>query len=212
MAIKKYFSGRSGCLFWLNVLLVLVLLTGIPYAAFNSLDIFTHHGEKIQVPQVMSMDGKKAIAKLEKSHLVGVVFDSIYVPTKKPGIVLSQSPHAGNIVKSGRSIYLTLNRSSEPPIRIPDLVRNATSRLAARQLTDLGFTIEKTEIVYNEPKGLLLSIKQGGKSVKTGEMLHRDAPLVLVAGGGDPLLDSLGIDTSAVAVGVVENGGFNVEL
>ena len=182
MAIKKYFSGRSGCLFWLNVLLVLVLLTGIPYAAFNSLDIFTHHGEKIQVPQVMSMDGKKAIAKLEKSHLVGVVFDSIYVPTKKPGIVLSQSPHAGNIVKSGRSIYLTLNRSSEPPIRIPDLVRNATSRLAARQLTDLGFTIEKTEIVYNEPKGLLLSIKQGGKSVKTGEMLHRDAPLVLVAG------------------------------
>ena len=212
MAIKKYFSGRSGCLFWLNVLLVLVLLTGIPYAAFNSLDIFTHHGEKIQVPQVMSMDGKKAIAKLEKSHLVGVVFDSIYVPTKKPGIVLSQSPHAGNIVKSGRSIYLTLNRSSEPPIRIPDLVRNATSRLAARQLTDLGFTIEKTEIVYNEPKGLLLSIKQGGKSVKTGEMLHRDAPLVLVAGGGDPLLDSLGIDTSAVAEGVVENGGYNVEL
>ncbi len=212
MALKNYFSGRSGCLFWLNVILALVLLIGIPYAAFNSLDIFTHHGEKIQVPQVMSLDGKKAIAKLEKSHLVGVVYDSIYVPTKKPGIVLSQSPHAGNLVKSGRSIYLTLNRSGEPPIRIPDLVRNATSRLAERELTDLGFTIEKTELKYNEPKGLLLGIKQGEKNVKTGEMLHKDQPLTLICGGGDPLLDSLGIDTSSVSVGVVETGGFNVEL
>lgn len=199
-------------MFWLNVLLALVLLIGIPYAAFNSLDILTHHGEKIQVPQVMSMDGKKAIAKLEKSHLVGVVFDSIYVANKKPGIVLSQSPHAGNLVKSGRSIYLTLNRSGEPPIRVPDLVRNSTDRLAARQLENLGFTLNKTEIVYNEPKGLLLAIKQGDRKIKAGDMLHKDEPLTLVAGGGEPLLDSLGIDTSMNAIGVVETGGFNVEL
>ena len=212
MGLRSYFTGRSGCLFWLNVLLALVLLIGIPYAAFNSLDILTHHGEKIQVPQVMSMDGKKAIAKLEKSHLVGVVFDSIYVANKKPGIVLSQSPHAGNLVKSGRSIYLTLNRSGEPPIRVPDLIRNSTDRLAARQLENLGFTLNKTEIVYNEPKGLLLAIQQGDRKIKAGDMLHKDEPLTLGAAGGEPLLDSLGIDTSMNAIVVVETGGFNVEL
>ena len=212
MGLKSYFTGRSGCLFWLNVLLALILLAGIPYAAYNSLDILTHHGEKIQVPQVMSMDGRKAIAKLEKSHLVGVVFDSIYVATKKPGIVLSQSPHAGNLVKSGRSIYLTLNRSGEPPIRVPDLVRNATERLARKELENLGFTLNPTEVVYNEPKGLLLGIRQGGKKIKSDDMLHKDQPLTLIAGGGEPLLDSLGIDTSMSVTGIIETGGFNVEL
>ena len=147
MGLGKYFTGRSGCLFWLNVLLVLVLLAGLPYAAYNMLDIFTHHGEKIRVPQVMSMNGEKAMAKLKKSDLKGVVFDSIYDPKHKnqPGIVLSQSPHAGTIVKSGRAIYLTLQRSGEPPVRVPDMIRNVTERLGTRQLTDLGFTVDSTE-------------------------------------------------------------------
>ena len=212
MGLKSYFTGRSGCLFWLNVILAGVLLVGIPYAAFNYLDVFTHQGEKVQVPQVMHIDGKKALAKIEEKGLKGVVFDSIFVPTEKPGIVLSQIPRAGNLVKSGRAIYLTLNRSAEPPIRVPDLVRNASARMAAMTLEKLGFTLNETEIVFNEPKGLLLGIKQGGRVVNVGDMLHRDEPLTLIAGGGEPLLDSLGIDTSMVSVGVVQTEGFNVEL
>ena len=209
MGLKSYFTGRSGCLFWLNVILVVVLLVGIPYAAYNSLDIFTHHGEKIRVPQVMSMDGEKAIAKLKKSYLRGVVFDSVYVANKKPGIVLSQSPHAGNIVKSGRAIYLTLNRSGEPPVRVPDLIRNSTERLAARQLTDLGFKIGKTEVVYNEPKGLLLGIRQHDRMINSGDMLNHKDTLILVVVGGDQ--DSTFIDNST-EFGVVDAGGFNIEL
>ncbi len=208
MGLRNYFSGRSGCLFWLNVLLALVLLAGIPYAAYNSLDIFTHHGEKIRVPQVMSMDGEKAMAKLRKADLKGVVFDSIYDPKHKsrPGIVLSQSPHAGNIVKSGRAIYLTLQRSGEPPVRIPDMIRNVSERLGARQLTDLGFIVgSPSEIVYNEPKGLLLGIRQRGRVINSGDMLNNKDTLTLIVGGGDQ-------DSTSVDFGVVDNGNFNVEL
>jgi len=207
MGLRNYFTGRSGCLFWLNVILALVLLAGIPYAAYNMLDIFTHHGEKIRVPQVMSMDGEKAMAKLKKSDLKGVVFDSIYDPKHKnhPGVVLSQSPHAGTIVKSGRAIYLTLQRSGEPPVRIPDMIRNVTERLGTRQLTDLGFTVGSSEIVYNEPKGLLLGIKQNGRVINSGDMLNNKDTLTLIVGGGDQ-------DSTSVDYGAIENGGFTVEL
>ncbi len=207
MGLRSYFTGRSGCLFWLNVILALIILAGIPYAAYNSLDMFTHHGEKIRVPQVMSMDGDKAMAKLKKNQLRGVVFDSIYDPKHKnsPGIVLSQSPHAGNIVKSDRAIYLTLQRSGEPPIRVPDLIRNVTERLGRRQLTDLGFVIGASEIVYNEPNGLLLGIKQNDRMINAGDMLNHKDTLTLIVGGGEQ-------DSTSIDFGIVDNGGFNVEL
>ena len=207
MGLRSYFTGRSGCLFWLNVLLVIVLLAGIPYAAYNMLDVFTHHGEKIRVPQVMGMRHEKAMNKLQRADLRGVIFDSIYDPKYKdqPGRVLSQSPHAGNIVKSGRAIYLTLQRSGEPPIRIPDMIRNVTERLGRRQLTDLGFTVGTSEVVYNEPKGLLLGVKQGGRVINSGDMLNNKDSLTLIVGGGDQ-------DSTSIDYGIVDNGGFEIEL
>lgn len=208
MGLSNYFSGRSGCLFWLNVLLVIVLLTGIPYAFFHSLHIWTHHGEKITVPLVVSMDGESAMNLLEKKGLRGVISDSIYVVDKPAGVVLRQLPHADNQVKSGRPIYLTLNRSSEPPIRIPDMIRNVTGRLAEKQLTDLGFTLDIPEVVYGEPEGLLIGIKHKDEFVHVDDMLPKNSVLTLVIGGGESPEE----EKPSSEQGVVSHGGFTVDL
>ncbi|MBO7661221.1 MAG: PASTA domain-containing protein [Bacteroidaceae bacterium] len=208
MALKTYFTGTKGLLFWFNVLLALAALVGIPYLAFELLDSYTHHGEKVEVPNVVDMQGYDAQKLLDERNLFAIVGDSDYNERKKPGVVLAQMPKPGNEVKSGRIIYLTINRRGEAPARMPDLIRNTTVRIAERQLKQMGFNLTPTQYVENEPKDLVLGIKQGMTNVYGGEMVSRDRAITIIAGKGI-VVDSLEMDSFGV---VSIDGGFNVEL
>lgn len=207
MNIKKYFTGKTGLIFWANVLLAAALIVGIPYGVFVSLNAFTHHGEKIEVPNVTQKTYTEALEMLNQRDLIAVVSDSVFDKNYAPGIILSQLPAAGNEVKSGRQIYLTVNMKGLPPVKMPDLVRNATERIAEMRLKQLGFKLSKTQRVEGEPEGLVISIKQNGKRVNAGEMITRDLPLTIVAGAGFPE-DTLDIDS----FGIVNDGGFDIAL
>ncbi|MCH5176617.1 MAG: PASTA domain-containing protein [Prevotellaceae bacterium] len=207
MNIKKYFTGKTGLIFWANVLLAAALIVGIPYGVFVSLNAFTHHGEKIEVPNVTQKTYTEALEMLNQRDLIAVVSDSVFDKNYAPGTILSQLPAAGNEVKSGRQIYLTVNMKGLPPVKMPDLVRNATERIAEMRLKQLGFKLSKTQRVEGEPEGLVISIKQNGKRVNAGEMITRDLPLTIVAGAGFPE-DTLDIDS----FGIVNDGGFDIAL
>ena len=73
MALKTYFKGVKGLLFWLNVILALGVLVGVPYLAFELLDTYTHHGEKVEVPNVVNMQGFDAEKMLDEKGLVAIV-------------------------------------------------------------------------------------------------------------------------------------------
>ena len=208
MALKTYFKGVKGLLFWLNVILALGVLVGVPYLAFELLDTYTHHGEKVEVPNVVNMQGFDAEKMLDEKGLVAIVSDSDYNERKKPGVVLAQMPKPGNEVKGGRIIYLTINRRGEAPARMPDLIRNTTVRIAERQLKQLGFNLTPTQYVEDEPKDLVVGIKQGMSNVYGGEMVSRDRAINIIAGKGI-VVDSLEMDSFGV---VSIDGGFNVEL
>ena len=207
MNIKKYFTGKTGLIFWANLLLAAALIVGIPYGVFVSLNAFTHHGEKIEVPNVTQKTYTEALEMLNQRDLIAVVSDSVFDKNYAPGTILSQLPAAGNEVKSGRQIYLTVNMKGLPPVKMPDLVRNATERIAEMRLKQLGFKLSKTQRVEGEPEGLVISIKQNGKRVNAGEMITRDLPLTIVAGAGFPE-DTLDIDS----FGIVNDGGFDIAL
>jgi beta-lactam-binding protein with PASTA domain len=208
MALKTYFKGVKGLLFWLNVILALGVLVGVPYLAFELLDTYTHHGEKVEVPNVVNMQGFDAEKMLDEKGLVAIVSDSDYNERKKPGVVLAQMPKPGNEVKGGRIIYLTINRRGEAPARMPDLIRNTTVRIAERQLKQLGFNLTPTQYVEDEPKDLVVGIKQGMSNVYGCEMVSRDRAITIIAGKGI-VVDSLEMDSFGV---VSIDGGFNVEL
>lgn len=192
MNIKKYFTGKSGLIFWGNLLLAVGLVVGIPYAVFLSLGACTHHGEKIEVPDVTLKPRANAIEMLEKADLEPVISDSTYDKQYAPGTILSQFPKAGNEVKSGRQIYLTVNMSGYPPVEMPDLARNSTERLATIRLKQLGFTLTPTKYIEGETAGYVIYIKQGGHTVSAGEKVHKEKPLTLYVGVAP--VDTLEVD------------------
>lgn len=205
--MKQYFTGKKGIVFWLNVMLAAGLLFAIPIGILYALGVYTHHAEKIEVPDVVGMPAYTAEEMLDDSQLVAVVSDSDYVEKFPPGTVLTQVPKAGSEVKSGRIIYLTINRKGKAPVRMPDLIRNVTVRIAETQLKQLGFHLAPTQYVEGEPQDLVIGIKQGTHQVYGGDMVSVDRALTLVAGAGIPI-DTLEVDS----FGIVDDGGFDIEL
>ena len=185
MAIKNYFTGKSGLKFWFNIFLMLFLIVAVPVLTFILLDTFTHHGEKIEVPSVIGRSLTSAERMLEDRGLVAVVVDSAYDKSMMRGAVLDQSPAAGYEVKGGRVIYLTVNMNCMPLVQLPDVVNRGSLREGEALLKSLGFQLTSHEVVMDKPKDLIIGVKQRGHDVFPGQKISIEYKLTIVIGGGE---------------------------
>ena len=198
MGIKKYFTGKTGVIFWVNVLLAVGLLVAIPIVVFDQLDTYTHHGEKQSVPSVVGLKFYEAEETLDEQGFVAVVTDSVYRKTAKPGAVLEQTPKAGELIKPGRLIYLTINLYGEPLAMLPDVVGNMSRRQAEITLKSLGFKLTEPQYVEGGYKDMVLKVKQGKREVHKGEKISKLRALTLVVAAGENLNDSIVFDDGYV--------------
>lgn len=215
MGIKKYFTGKSGAIFWINVLLATLVLICIPVILFNTLDAYTNHGEKVSVPSVEGMKYYEAEEVLDQSGFVAVVADSTYKKSAKPGAVLDQTPKAGNLIKQGRIVYLTINLNGEPLVKMPDLVDNSSYREAEITLKALGFKLTAPTYVEGVEKDRVLKIKQGKRAVRAGEMISKERALTLFIGAGEIEEDTLYFDDGAEEYDIdtdISESNFDLQL
>ena len=185
MALKNFFTGTSGVKFWVNIVMMVLIIVAVPVGALYMLDSFTHHGEKIEVPNVLGKSLYDAETMLKDRGLVALVVDSMYDKSAPRGSVLEQSPKSGYEVKGGRMVYLTVNLKGEPMAQLPDVVGHGSLREAVALLQSLGFKLTAHKPVLGRPKDLVLGVKQGTRDVHAGETIPRDRPLTLVIGGGE---------------------------
>ena len=185
MALKNFFTGKSGVKFWVNIIIMVVVIDAIPIVALYMLDSFTHHGEKIEVPNVVGKSVYDAETMLKDRDLMAMVVDSVYNKQAPRGSVLEQSPKPGYEVKGGRMIYLIVNLKGEPMAQLPDVVGHGSLREAVALLQSLGFKLTAHKSVLGRPKDLVLGVKQGMRDVHAGETIPRDRALTLVIGGGE---------------------------
>jgi len=68
------------------------------------------YSAEVQVPKVVNLQQEEAIKILEDAGLTAIVGDTTFVETgfAKNAIIL-QKPHAGEIVKKGRRIFLVIS-------------------------------------------------------------------------------------------------------
>ena len=193
MSFSSYFKGKKGLIFWFNVLLAASLLCGIPVGLFSLLGRFTHHGEKIEVPDVRTMSLGRAQSVLERNGFVVVVSDSVETKEVRRGAIFDQTPKPGTEVKTGRVIYLVKRYENEALIEIPKIVGEHSYREAKLMLTNLGFRLTPDSIVEGMEEGLLVGIHQGHKTLHTGDKVSKSYPITLYVGGGTR--DSIVTDT-----------------
>jgi beta-lactam-binding protein with PASTA domain len=156
------------------------------FVVMKWLNISTNHNQKIEVLDLKKMNLEEVEKILTELDLNFVVIDSAsYNPDYPIKSVIEQSPEAGDFVKEGRKIYLTLNPSGYKNVEIPDLF-GKTKRQANSQLIAIGFRIS-SDIIYvsDIAKDVVRGLIFNGKNLKAGDKIPKNSIITLKLGDGN---------------------------
>lgn len=183
MTLSEFFGKFRSWSLWGNLVAmaatVVVLAVGVKW----SIDIYTHHGESIAIPRLVHKNIADAETIADNLHLKIEVVDTGYVKHLPAGCILEQSPDAGERVKSGHVIYVTINAAQSPTITLPDVIDNSSLREAMAKLTAMGFKLGPPQFVAGE-KDWVYGILVNGRHVVYGDKVPVDAKLIIQVGNG----------------------------
>lgn len=183
MKTKDFFRKIFSVKLWVNLGAMLVVVILLSLSVKFGLDIYTHHGEEIPVPDVRRKAFSDAEHILLGSRLKVVVSDTGYVKTLPPDCILEQSPEPGKKVKSGRVVYVVINSSHSPMLTIPDIIDNCSYREARAKLIAMGFRLGPTEYIPGE-KEWVYGLKSKGQLLRTGQKVSVNDIVVIQVGDG----------------------------
>jgi len=176
----KFITHKS---FLVNFLVIVLIILLLIFAFFSLLGIMTKHDEYQKVPSVLGKSYDEAVQILKAADLEATIQDSVYEDTARALEVMRQSPDADALVKSDRTIYLTINRAVPPLVEIPDL-RGFSLKSAQLYLQNLGLKIGDTTYVPDIAKNAVKDQKFNGNSIAPGTKINMGSHIDLVIGNG----------------------------
>lgn len=183
MTIAQFFKKIFSKLLLGNCLAIVVVTLLLTAGALLFINIYTHHGTEIEMPNICGESEEVATKKLEALGFEVQVSDTGYVYNAAAFAVLEQSIKPGEKVKPGRIVYLTINADGPRKVALPDVADNCSRREAEDKLKVLGFKLAATEYVQGEPEWVI-GVKVNGKEVKAGDKISVSTPITLVVGAG----------------------------
>lgn len=168
---------------WGNLFAMVVAVALLCFGVKFGIDLYTHHGEEIVIPDIRHKLFADAERVLDMQGLQIVVSDTGYVKTLPADCILEQQPAAGLKVKSGRVIYVVLNSSHSPMLAIPDVIDNCSYREARAKLTAMGFKVGPAEYIAGE-KDWVYGLKSRGRLLGNGQKVSVDEMLIIQVGDG----------------------------
>lgn len=170
-------------LFWRNVLLAVCAVIIFLFFVNILLKQYTRHGQKYEVPNFTGMSVPEAQKAAKRLSLKLEVVDSLYMNNQRKGAVLEQYPKAGNNVKSGRRIFLTVNAFTPKMAEIP-YVTGLSLRQAKNRLVANGFGIERLIYTSDIATNNIIDQRYDGKVIGSNTRMRGEvgSGVVLVVG------------------------------
>jgi len=199
---------------FLYSIIAIVALVAVSFYLLNDwLNNYTHHGESITVPDVRGLSEEKLIRFIEDKHLQYKIIDSLFEDGKEPGTVIEQDPKPDSKVKENRTIYLTVNSSKPPKVKMPNLV-DVSYRQAEAILQTFGLRVGQTIYRPDLAKNAVLSQLYKGRSIAAGTEIYKGSAIDLVLGDGlgnaEVLVPNLVTLTKGEALFVLKGSSLNI--
>ncbi|RSK31676.1 PASTA domain-containing protein [Hymenobacter metallilatus] len=150
---------------------------------FVYLPITTNHGETIVVPKITGMNQADLEDYLDDRDLAYFVDDSTYDAGIRPGTVLTQEPKAGEKVKEGRKIYVSVSMKNPPVIKMPKLTDGSVKN-AQMILKSYDLVVGQLKFVPNIQKDAVLKQLVNGKEIAAGASITKGTRVDLEVGDG----------------------------
>ncbi len=179
--MRGFISFLFSVSFLKNLALAVVIGFVIILLGLKATDYYTHHGERIAVPNLKGQMISEAKILLSTNKLSCVVQDSVFSRKAKPGSVLDQFPRSGQEVKRGRIVKLTI-AALAPQKVIIEQVKDLALRQAIGQLSKKGIRIKNLEYVESAYTNLVLGISHNGKKLESGEEIYKGEEVTLIVG------------------------------
>lgn len=85
------------------------------------LGMYTNHGQKLELRDYVGKNFEKAAQHADKQSFELIVKDSVHRVGQPGGIILSQNPEGGALVKENRKIYVDVTKYNADEIDLKDL-------------------------------------------------------------------------------------------
>ncbi|SMD32022.1 PASTA domain, binds beta-lactams [Reichenbachiella faecimaris] len=158
------------------VILLFVFYVYLPFT--------TNHGESMTVPNLEGILLEDLDEFLEERDLrFEVEPDSGYSPKFPPLAVLKQFPLANAKVKEGRKIYITLNASQPPVVKMPSLIQRSLKN-AQLELRSLGLLLGEIRYRPDFALNTILGQYYNGKKIKVGDEIPKGSKIDFEVGDG----------------------------
>ena len=146
--------------------------------------IKTNHGDTITVPNLIGMELKDIDEFLSDRDLrYEILDDSSYSSEYPPYSILQQNPSENEKVKENRKIYLTLNSSIPPKIKMPKIINGSVKNA---QLILKSYDLKLGEITYvpDMARNAVLKMFIEGDSVSENDLVLKGSIVDLEVGNG----------------------------
>ncbi len=168
---------------WMNVLIGFGVTFFLLFIFFFSLGWITGNGETEKVPSVVGLDVVAAEKNLTALGFDVELQDSIYVDTLARNAVLRQTPDADEVVKKGRTVYLTINRVIAPQVDMPNLV-GFSIKSAETYLKVLGLRLGSIQMVPDQNKNVVIDQLVNGQPIAPGSKIPSGTLIHFLVGDG----------------------------
>ena len=159
-----------------NLIYAIIAFAVLFLLIYFGLRTYTKHGSAQEVPVLKGLNITEALAVLHK-------IDSVFQVDASPGLVIEQDPEASSLVKSGRTIYLTIITRVAPEIAFPEVIEKNFIEASAI-LRNHSLKIGDTVYVNDIARDVVLDVQFGGQPIKPGRMISKGSHITLVLGNG----------------------------
>jgi beta-lactam-binding protein with PASTA domain len=182
--MKKWIEQITRKPLWVNMVFAFLLVVTLVFLFFGSLNWITGFGKTQKVPSVTGQNVQAAIKMLEVSGLEVVIQDSVFIDTLAKQAVVRQIPDAESIVKTGRTIYLTINRSIPPQVEMPNLT-GFSLKSAEMFLLSLGLKMGNISYRPDIARNAVLEQLLGDRPIAPGTKIPTGTVINFVLGSGE---------------------------
>lgn len=177
--LKKILTLSKHLVMMLGIVIVLILFFFYVY-----LPTTTNHGESITVPNLEGVDLADLDEFLIKRNLrFEVLPDSGFSTNYPPHTILKQFPLPNSKVKENRKVYITLNSSEPPTVRMPNLVDGSVKN-AQLVLRSKDLFLGSIKYVPDLAANAVIEQRLKGQTIAPDEMVPKGSKIDLIVGDG----------------------------
>jgi len=167
--------------FLIHLILIALFFFLVLFLTMQWLKSYTNHGQKMELPNYVGEVLKEAVQDAKEKSFEVIVKDSIHKVGKPGGLILSQNPKSGSVVKEKRKVYVTVTKYNADEVKSEYVTANLYGQdfsMVESRLINQEFVTKIKSRVYDKAEpNHILEVWYDGQKITDRNTVKKDVYL-----------------------------------